>query len=159
MVFIYILKLTKGKYYVGKTSNPRFRLLNHFNSNGSSWTNIYKPVKLLELIPECDDYDEDKYTQIYMSSYGIENVRGGSYVKVELDRTQKDFLIKEIRGATNKCNRCGRNGHFVKDCYASTIIDQSDTESENEVCFRCGRDTHYANNCYASRDVNGNFLK
>ena len=37
MVFIYTLKLIQGKYYVGKTNNPSFRLDNHFNSNGSAY--------------------------------------------------------------------------------------------------------------------------
>ena len=63
MVFIYTLKLIQGKYYVGKTNNPSFRLDNHFNSNGSAWTMKYKPIELLDLIPNCDKYDEDKYTQ------------------------------------------------------------------------------------------------
>jgi len=47
MVFIYILQLEKGKYYIGKTNNPQFRLETHFNSNGSEWTKIYKPLKVL----------------------------------------------------------------------------------------------------------------
>ena len=38
MVFIYALKLEKGKYYIGKTNNPKFRLESHFNSNVSEWT-------------------------------------------------------------------------------------------------------------------------
>ena len=45
MVYIYILQLEKGKFYVGKTINPSFRLDSHFNSNGSAWTKIYKPIK------------------------------------------------------------------------------------------------------------------
>ena len=47
MVFIYTLQLEKGKYYVGKTNNPQFRLESHFNSNGSEWTKLYKPLKVL----------------------------------------------------------------------------------------------------------------
>ena len=66
MVYIYVLKLEKGKYYVGKTNNPYFRLESHFNSNGSAWTQKYKPIKILKIIDNCDDYDEDKYTRKYM---------------------------------------------------------------------------------------------
>lgn len=36
MVFIYVLKLQNGKYYVGKTSNSYFRIESHFNSGGSA---------------------------------------------------------------------------------------------------------------------------
>jgi hypothetical protein len=85
MVYIYILQLEQGKYYVGKTINPSFRLDSHFNSNGSAWTKLYKPIKMIELIPNCDDYDEDKYTRMFMDKYGIDNVRGGSFVSVELE--------------------------------------------------------------------------
>jgi predicted GIY-YIG superfamily endonuclease len=49
MVYIYVLKLEQEKYYIGKTNNPQFRLDNHFTSNGSEWTKLYKPVFLLEL--------------------------------------------------------------------------------------------------------------
>ena len=95
MVYIYTLKLKQGKYYVGKTSHPNFRIESHFNSEGSGWTKMYNPIKILEIIPNCDDYDEDKYTKIYMDKYGIDNVRGGSYtsVKVALKVT---LLIKAL---------------------------------------------------------------
>lgn len=35
MVYIYTLKLKHNKYYIGKTSNPNFRIESHFNSKGS----------------------------------------------------------------------------------------------------------------------------
>jgi len=50
MVFIYILELENKKYYVGKTTNPDFRLQQHFNSSGSQWTKKYKPKKVLAII-------------------------------------------------------------------------------------------------------------
>ena len=122
MVFIYVLQLEQGKYYIGKTNNPTFRLENHFGSNGSAWTKKYKPTKVLELIPDCDDYDEDKYTKKYMAKYGIENVRGGSYVQIELSEFHTEALKMEIWAANDRCTQCGREGHFVKDCYAKTDI-------------------------------------
>ena len=67
-MWIYILKLTKNKYYVGKTNNPRFRLDDHFNKDGSSWTKKFKPLQIQELIPDCDAYDEDKWTIKYMKN-------------------------------------------------------------------------------------------
>lgn len=57
MVYIYVLQLEKSKYYVGKTTNPKFRLEQHFNSSGSQYTKKYTPLKVLEIIPNCDDYD------------------------------------------------------------------------------------------------------
>jgi len=92
MVFIYVLQLEQGKYYIGKTNNPQFRLESHFNSNGSEWTKIYKPLQILELKPNCDAYDEDKITRQYMDKYGINNVRGGSFVSVKLQKSEIDIL-------------------------------------------------------------------
>jgi len=116
MVYIYTLKLTHGKFYVGKTSNPHMRLDNHFNLSGSAWTIKYKPVKLLELIPNCDNYDEDKITRQYMDKYGIDNVRGGSFVSVKLEKHIIDTLKQMRNGTIDNCFICGKKGHFAKDC-------------------------------------------
>ena len=132
MVYIYILKLENGKYYVGKTTNPSFRIERHFNSFGSAWTSKYNPISVEAIVPDCDDYDEDKYTKKYMAKYGIENVRGGSYVQIELSEFHTDALKMEIWGANDRCTQCGRTGHFVKDCYAKTDISGNTIEYEEE---------------------------
>lgn len=116
MVYIYVLKLEDNKYYVGKTTNPAFRIENHFSKNGSAWTRKYKPLKIEALIPDCDDYDEDKYTKKYMDKYGIENVRGGSFVSVELDENTLSHLTQMSNGTNDKCFKCGMKGHFTKNC-------------------------------------------
>ena len=120
MVYIYTLQLEQGKYYVGKTNNPQFRLESHFNSNGSEWTKIYKPIRLMELKPNCDDYDEDKITKQYMDKYGIQNVRGGSFVSVNLSNDTINVLNTMNKGTNNKCFKCGEIGHFIKNCTQNT---------------------------------------
>ena len=110
MVYIYVLKLEDNKYYVGKTTNPAFRIENHFSKNGSAWTRKYKPLKIEALIPDCDDYDEDKYTIKYMAKYGVDNVRGGSFVRVYLNEHERIVLNQMIIGTTNKCFKCTKMG-------------------------------------------------
>jgi len=123
MVFIYILLLELNKYYIGKTENPDIRLYNHFNSYGSEWTKIYKPIKVYDIISDCDSYDEDKYTLKYMEKEGINNVRGGSFSQIELSEEQIKLINQMIKGATDKCFNCGELGHFIKDCIESKIED------------------------------------
>lgn len=116
MVYIYILQLENEKYYIGKTNNLQFRLDSHFNSNGSAWTRKYKPIKVLESIPDCDDYDEDKYTIKYMEKYGINNVRGGSFCEIKLSDNNVITLKQMINSVTDKCYICGKDDHFANAC-------------------------------------------
>jgi len=132
MVFIYILQLELNKYYIGKTNNPDIRLDSHFNSNGSEWTRIYKPIKVYELISDCDSYDEDKFTLKYMEKEGIDNVRGGSFSQIKLSDEQIKLINQMIKGASDKCFNCGESGHFIKDCIESKIQDYlKDLNNEN----------------------------
>ena len=158
MVFIYILQLEQEKYYIGKTNNPQYRLETHFNSNGSAWTKLYKPIQVIKIIPDCDDYDEDKYTRIYMDKYGIDNVRGGSFVTIELDQSTLEHLKRMNNGTNDKCFKCGNEGHFAKDCEYTSYIGIDETpmsvplfskninfEKKNNMKFSCEKCLYYTN--------------
>lgn len=119
---------------------------------------------MVELVRSESPFDEDNMTKTYMAKYGLDKVRGGSYVEMDLSQAQEDVLTQEIRGAKNQCKRCGRAGHFIKNCYAKTAAngqslekdeseedESEEDESEDETCYRCGRHGHYASQCYAKK--------
>ncbi len=132
MVYIYILELVENKYYVGKTDNPQIRLEDHFSDFGSEWTKLHKPLKVSKIIPDCDNYDEDKITLQTMSQYGIDNVRGGSFTQINLNKSTQIMLEKMIRNASDVCYKCGSKTHFVKDCDINNrfILFSDDSSSE-----------------------------
>lgn len=135
---IYVLRLTGGKYYVGKTHDVMTRYQQHLDGRGSAWTRMYRPIGVVKILQTESPFEEDKITKEYMAKYGIQNVRGGSYCEVVLDRSQQEALQRELWSAMDRCSRCGRTGHFVKDCYAGTDVDglqlygASDSESDSD---------------------------
>lgn len=113
---IYVLRLQSGKYYIGKSDNVALRYEQHVKGFGSEWTKKYKPISHIKTIENASPFEEDKITKEYMSKYGIENVRGGSYASIELSEEQEDVLRRELRTANNCCLNCGKAGHFANQC-------------------------------------------
>lgn len=100
MHIIYILKLEQEKYYVGKTKDIIRRYSEHINGKkGSLWTKKYKPLidNNIEIYitnnPRFKGMTvneiENKITLETMKKYGVENVRGGKWCKLEIKIDQK----------------------------------------------------------------------
>jgi cellular nucleic acid-binding protein len=137
---IYVLRLEGGRYYVGKSEKITQRVKEHLSGYGSAWTKKYKPMSLVKTVENVSAFEEDKITKEYMSKYGIENVRGGSYVEIELTDFQMKALQIEIWGAKNLCNNCGKSGHFIKNCYAKKDNSGIDLDFVDEwMCNYCDR--------------------
>lgn len=137
MLTIYALKLENEKYYIGKTHNADIRFQEHKSGNGAEWTKIYKPISIVETYERDSSFEEDVLTKKYMMKYGIENVRGGSYTKIVLDDWQIKSLEHEFKSVNDCCFKCGKTGHFTKDCekcnvekYLSLFETKEDLDSE-----------------------------
>lgn len=143
MPTIYVLKCRNGKYYIGKTEKTAMkRYKEHASGNGCAWTRKYRPIELVECTPG-DKFEEDKKTKQYMDKYGIDNVRGGSYCQITLDQASLVSLKREMNGANDKCNKCGKSGHFMRDC----------KYKKPKKCTRCNREGHTVSKCYATTYV------
>ena len=147
---IYTLELENNKYYVGKSCVPKQRILKHFQEEGSEWSKLYKPIKVLSEV-KGDAFDEEKYTLIAMEKYGIDNVRGGSYCNVKLSQYDKDKALQTIRSISDKCYKCGKKGHFAKDCCEDNDSDENELCDGNycEVCYGTGK-SYWGDDCYGS---------
>lgn len=146
---IYVLQCTDGKWYIGKTTRDLIdRVSEHFAGDGSEWTRLYKPIKLVKSKDMKDDLEEDALVKAYMKKYGIQHVRGGSYSAIQLPDYKILALEDELNGAADKCFRCGRKGHFVNSCFARTHVDGSQLEDDTSdgyvwECEICGKEFDY----------------
>ena len=127
-MIIYILELNNSKYCIGKTDNFENRLQQHISKKGSKWTKKYKFIKLIDKINSNDSFDEMKYTLIYMSKYGIENVRGGPWCEINLDKEEIKYINKYINSLEDKCYICGSTNHISKNC-----------KERGWECEKCGK--------------------
>jgi predicted GIY-YIG superfamily endonuclease len=128
---VYILKCKNEKYYVGLTENPSVRIEHHFlEPSGSEWTRKHAPVEVVSIIPGCDLEDERVFTLQYMKKYGMDNVRGGPFVTLDLPDTFSEMIKQLVVHAKDVCYRCGLKGHYGNVCKSSSCyVDKTENFS------------------------------
>lgn len=47
---IYILALENNCFYVGRSTNVKQRIKDHFSGKGSAWTKLHKPIGVVKII-------------------------------------------------------------------------------------------------------------
>jgi hypothetical protein len=159
MPTVYILKCLDNKYYIGKTNRPVSERVNeHACGNGCDWTRFFPPISIDKIIHNVDEFDEDKYTKMYMKKYGIENVRGGSYTSIQLQHYKILALEDELSTAHNRCYQCHKSGHFAKNCDELYYLPEDIPRDFSKFCQRCGRVGHNITTCFANTHFNGEYL-
>lgn len=114
-MIVYVLKLSQGKYYVGRTENLERRIDEHRFGKGSAWTKMFSVIDVEKTYETDSRFYEDMIVKEMMHEHGIDNVRGGSY-PFDISDEEYQFISREIHGANDECFKCGGN-HFARRCF------------------------------------------
>ena len=85
---VYHLKLEEDKHYVGITYNLNQRYAQHISGDGAKWTKLHKPMDVEQVWMEGSEELENQITLQLMDVYGRDNVRGGKFTKIILDKKE-----------------------------------------------------------------------
>lgn len=138
---IYVLKLENNKFYIGSTKDIKQRMLYH-KECPNEWIKKYPIINIYETIESITDIEiENNLVKIYMSNYGINSTRGGSFSELYLNHSQINFLIKELKYLKTICSICHQSGHSMQQCIEDVLswetIDKEDSFDEsisNRIC-------------------------
>jgi hypothetical protein len=155
---IYCLELEEGYYYIGKSHDIDTRYLAHLDGGATAWTTLHKPIKIIHILENVNPFEEDRMVKQYMGLYGIDKVRGGTYIHENLSTDERYFIQREIWSAQGRCMRCGRDNHLAKSCHAYTDIYDVVLHDPDSVCKTCDRQGHKTSQCYAKTKQDGSSL-
>ena len=93
---IFLVELEHNKYYVGCGSHPEKSFEEIREGLGPAWTQIHRPIRILQAIEFAPRKELDTYVRKWMLEYGVENVRGGSWEHVRLTDGDRQQLCGEL---------------------------------------------------------------
>ena len=93
---VFILQLEHGKYFVDCSKDPEKAMQEHVEGLGPLWTRIHRPIDMVKRIPFQRAEELDTYVKAAMRTYGLENVRGGSYSDARLKDSDRHALHREL---------------------------------------------------------------
>ena len=111
-MYLYILSLEDGCYYVGSTTRLDKRFKEHVQGTGAAWTKLHPPLgkELMQTweIPNMSLFQveqmEDVLTVAMQKKYGLNRVRGGYTVQTQMlkKRLPRHILRNNYYQATRK---------------------------------------------------------
>jgi hypothetical protein len=173
-MYIYVLSLQCGNYYLGKTLNPEFSFeCIDLELKNCAWIRKYAPLCISDFFEASKEEMNlkllDYHVLKYMNLYGILHVRGGSFSGVVFENHQMLYLKKQVNRFGNGvfCVICGSRLHRDVDCSKSVCKMEGGCEGQSEYdmienlkanCGRCGRYGHETVHCIAILHQNGTLL-
>ena len=91
-LYMYFLSLENDKMFLHTDYKKEHDEILKICERDYEFVKICKPIKVVFLLEIEDLYDIDKYVKIFMHMFGINEIRGGSYIEPNLP----EYLIKFI---------------------------------------------------------------
>ena len=117
---IYVLECENNKYYVGSTIHRKRRFKQHMQNDGSSWTKLHKPVRLIKeyrRIPERYYLGyEAQITAELMLEKGVNNVRGAMFTRTKDYTRQEPDIAALVAFLGHYCDLKYGKGDIAKKC-------------------------------------------
>lgn len=108
-IYLYVLELTGGNYYVGLSKGVEGRYQDHLDGDGAAWAKQHAPLRIVHSfntgtqLQQEAEVIEDEVTIAVMMTHGVERVRGGHFCmlsQVEVERLlNKREALTRIRAA------------------------------------------------------------
>jgi len=94
-LYMYFVSLEEDKMFLYTDFKEDDATILTKSAEKFAYMQTYKPCKIVFTMEIVDFYDVDKYVKKFMHQFGVDNVRGGSYVDITLDDKTIDFIEKE----------------------------------------------------------------
>ena len=185
MEYLYVLELTCGKYFVGKSRDVEHTYAYYACGFGPPWIRVYNPVRIVETRPVTSANDVRTTTMALMKKYGVDAVRPYDFGEMRLSDELEQALRFEMHAPADACTKCHATGHGHKDCtqeqntswscqwcvsdypnrYACEQHEKGcrppsvDVSPPKDWCTRCGRTEHTADRCYEVKHTEGWWIR
>jgi hypothetical protein len=116
---VYVLRLQRGRVYVGASSDIDARVASHRAGRGSAFTRAFPVVAEEEPATRAmDDYEswERAETLWRVREHGRELVRGWMWTTVRMSAASSAEITRQLAERFAACRACGSLDHFIGEC-------------------------------------------
>lgn len=99
---IYVLRLEGGYYYIGYTRYFQLRMRQHFEGRGAKFTQLHKPIEIVETLQNRTKRSEHSVTKRYIRKYGVDKVRGGDWCGTTPNSYCPYYYLPKRRGSFSR---------------------------------------------------------